>query len=345
MEIQYAIGVDVSKEYLNFCVRDAELNILEEGQCDNAPAIIEQYLGDLFAKWPALRGEHTVLIMEYTGLYVKPLARIYLGMGGQLSLVAADKISDQLGGSAARRQEKTDQLDARRLAEYAHRHADQLRPWQVVDRTLVVLQHLQRLRSRLQASINRLEVPAREIERFDDPSLGELIQAAQQRSLEGLKADLADIEQHLEQLIEQDDELQQLFQWISSVEGIGAVTAREILITTNAFRDFLPHQAKSYARYVGVVPLKRQSGKKRTRGRTGKGNKQLKSLLTMGATAVIRSNMNSELGDYYRRKIAQGKPHLLVINAIRNKLILRVFAVVRNQVMYQKNLNLNLVMS
>ena len=33
-------------------------------------------------------------------------------MGGQLSLVAADKISDQLGGSAARRQEKTDQLDA-----------------------------------------------------------------------------------------------------------------------------------------------------------------------------------------------------------------------------------------
>ena len=131
----------------------------------------------------------------------------------------------------------------------------------MVDRTLVVLQHLQRLRSRLQASINRLEVPAREIERFDDPSLGELIQAAQQRSLEGLKADLADIEQHLEQLIEQDDELQQLFQWISSVEGIGAVTAREILITTNAFRDFLPHQAKSYARYVGVVPLKRQSGK------------------------------------------------------------------------------------
>ena len=49
---------------------------------------------------------------------------------------------------------------------------------------------------------------------------------------------------------------------------------------------------------------------------------------------------NGELGIYYQRKRAEGKPFLSVINALRNKIILRVFAVVRNQVMYEKNLNI-----
>jgi transposase len=345
MEIQYSIGVDVSKEWLNFCVRDAQLAILEEGQCDNTEKAIRAYLQDLWNRLPALSTQPTVLIMEYTGLYVKPLAKTYLAMGGVVSIVAADKISEQLGGSAARRQEKTDQIDARRLAEYAHRYADQLTPWQLGNPTLDALQSLQRLRSRLLNSINSLEVPAREVDRFEDAALAQLLHDSQRESLRALKSDLERVEQRLQELIDEDQNLRQLFQWITSVEGIGPVTAREILITTNAFHDFKPDEAKSFARYAGIVPLQRQSGKRNGRARTRKGNKHLKSLLTMGATVVIRSNMKSELGDYYHRKRAEGKEHLVVINAMRNKLILRVFAVVRNQVMYQKNLNLSLAVS
>jgi hypothetical protein len=53
--------------------------------------------------------------------------------------------------------------------------------------------------------------------------------------------------------------------------------------------------------------------------------------------ALIRTG--NELGQYYRRKLKEGKDHLCIINAMRNKILLRVFAVVKNQVMYQKNLN------
>jgi len=58
----------------------------------------------------------------------------------------------------------------------------------------------------------------------------------------------------------------------------------------------------------------------------------------MAATSLIGTK--DELAQYYERKISEGKPHFLVINAMRNKLILRIFAVVRNQLMYQKNLNI-----
>ena len=58
----------------------------------------------------------------------------------------------------------------------------------------------------------------------------------------------------------------------------------------------------------------------------------------MGATSLIGTP--SDLGRFYTRKILEGKQHFSVINAMRNKLILRIFAVVRNQIMYDKNLNI-----
>lgn len=48
-------------------------------------------------------------------------------------------------------------------------------------------------------------------------------------------------------------------------------------------------------------------------------------------------NHCEELRDYYQRKVAQGKNKMLVINAVRNKLVLRIFATVRNNQKYDKN--------
>ena len=51
----------------------------------------------------------------------------------------------------------------------------------------------------------------------------------------------------------------------------------------------------------------------------------------MDALALTKSK--GEIGQYYRKKKEEGKPNLSVINAMRNKMILRIFAVVRNRVM------------
>ena len=91
---------------------------------------------------------------------------------------------------------------------------------------------------------------------------------------------------------------------------------------------------------LGLFPIKKRSGtsvKKKDKIGTRK-HQKLKNNLTMGAQSLVNSKL--ELGQFYRRKIAQGKHHLSVINAMRNKMILRVFAVVRNQVIYDKKLNI-----
>lgn len=339
MEFQWILGVDMSKEWFDFCLMNPQFDIIWEGQVDNRPEAISKWI-DQLQDLPHLVDLNTgSLVMEHTGLYVKHLLRAWLAQGAHLALVPASKVSEKLTGAPGW-VEKTDRLDARRLAEYGHRFADQLNPWQAPSQLLEQLQHFQRQRQRLLDAINLLEVPIKEIQAFEQNAITQSLLDNQQASIKALKADYQALEKQINRLIEQDPTLANLFELITSVEGIGAVTAREILISTAAFTRFSPHQAKAFARYAGVVPLERSSGKTRYKKAriAQQANGKIKRLLTMGAIAL--TSRNTELGHYYRRKKQEGKPHMAIINAMRNKMILRVFAVVRNQLMYQKNLNI-----
>ena len=63
-------------------------------------------------------------------------------------------------------------------------------------------------------------------------------------------------------------------------------------------------------------------------------NMTLKKLLTLAAMSAIK--WNEDIKVYYKRKVAEGKNKMSVLNAVRNKLISRIFACVKNKRMYQK---------
>ena len=338
MEFKFILGIDMSKAFFNYCLMNKQFDIIEEGQIDNKPDPIFSFIAEFLERNKISKIEDIILVMEHTGIYVQNLSSCWLSKSGKLSIVPATKVSDKLTGNYSW-DEKTDQLDARRLAEYGIRYSDQLTLWQARNHSMEQLRRLHRQRKRLNDVLNILGVPAKESLEFDSEQVSQLIQDNQADSIKALKSDLKKIETQLNQLLKQDPELKTLFDLITSVDGVGPVTAREIIIATEAFTKFTPEQAKSFARYAGVVPLKKQSGKMKKRARiSNRANKKIKTVLTMGATSLIGSL--SDLGLFYERKIQQGKPHFSVLNAMRNKMILRIFAVVRNQVTYDKNLNI-----
>ena len=55
----------------------------------------------------------------------------------------------------------------------------------------------------------------------------------------------------------------------------------------------------------------------------------------MCALSSIRNN--KEMKQYYEKKVKEGKNKMSVINAIRNKLLKKVFACVRDGKMYEYN--------
>lgn len=55
----------------------------------------------------------------------------------------------------------------------------------------------------------------------------------------------------------------------------------------------------------------------------------------MAAMSAIQ--LKGDLQTYYRRKVAEGKNKMLVLNAVLNKLIHRIYAVVQRGEKYDKN--------
>ena len=64
-------------------------------------------------------------------------------------------------------------------------------------------------------------------------------------------------------------------------------------------------------------------------------NKNLKALLHLCAMSSIK--YVEELKNYFNRKVEEGKHKMSIINAIRNKLVLRVFAVIKNDKPFVEN--------
>ena len=65
-------------------------------------------------------------------------------------------------------------------------------------------------------------------------------------------------------------------------------------------------------------------------------NQKLKKLIHLAAMASVR--VKGELKDYFIRKVKEGKNKMLVLNAIRNKLIQRMFAVIKRQSPYTQEI-------
>jgi len=150
-----------------------------------------------------------------------------------------------------------------------------------------------------------------------------------------LEKDLKEVEEKMHEIIQEDPTLKRLFTVTTSVGGIGPVTAIAIMITTNEFKN--SHKAQQYACYAGIAPFEHASGTS-IRGRTKvshKANKTVKKLLHLAALTAIR--YNDDMKNYYDRKVEQGKNKMLVINAVRNKLIHRIFACVKQNRTYEKN--------
>ena len=128
------------------------------------------------------------------------------------------------------------------------------------------------------------------------------------------------------------DEIKTNVSLLTSIPGVGIQTALAFVIYTNNFK--LINEGKRLACFAGVVPFPNQSGTIRKKDRVSKhANMILKRIIHLAAMSVCKTK--GELGEYYRRKIAEGKNKMSVLNALRNKLIQRMCAVINRQEPYQ----------
>src|SRR6185369_18055014 len=187
-----------------------------------------------------------------------------------------------------------------------------------------MLDDLLAARERLIKVSSQLLVPIKEMKEAGLEEQARVIEKACKHPLLTLKEEIKGLEEQVKEVIEVEDSLQKQYKSITTVPGVGMITALQLIVHTHHFKRFT--RAKKLACYAGVAPFPYQSGSS-VRGRNKEHpmeSKTLKTALHMCALSVIR--FKGEMKAYFDRKVKEGKNKMSILNAIRNKILQRIFA-------------------
>jgi transposase len=217
---------------------------------------------------------------------------------------------------------KNDRVDAQRIALYAYKNRDDIKLWKPQRDMVLKLRDLLALRERLITAQKSLKAPIKELIAVGDTNAADLVSKCCRKSLSSIENEIGQIDKNLDELIRNDPKLEELYRLAKSVPGVGKLTALFMICFTDEFSMY--NNPKQLACYCGVAPFE-NSSESRIRGKTRvshMANKVLKHMLHLGAMPAIQRD--PELRDYFKRKTAQGKNKMLVINTVRNKIIHRL---------------------
>jgi transposase len=331
MNYRFFIGIDVSKEYLDAGLLDSDhsstVQHLKVPNDDPGIALLLSWLNgqDGFTL------EQSLFCLEHTGMYNFALLQFFSRYAVDVWVENPIQIKRSLGLQRG----KNDKVDALRIAQYAFRMQDRVKLWTPVRKVTDKLRHLASLRERLVETKKKLLTPVEELSKVGDKEMAKVLSLAMNKTIKGLDQDLQKVEKQMKDIIDKDDDLRRLYVLVSSVAGIGFVTTVNIIIATGEFRLFTTY--RKFACYAGVAPFEYKSGSS-IKGRTKVSmlaNKKIKCNLHMASLSAIR--VDPSIKAYYNRKVAEGKNKMSVLNAVRNKLLARIFAVVERGTQYQKN--------
>jgi len=330
MEYKFCIGIDVSKNTLDIGLLISQYpESVNHKQVSNNDIGIASMLSWL-SEHDGFSIESSLFCLEHTGMYNYPLLQFFSQNHASVWVENPIQIKKSLGLQRG----KNDKIDAIRIAQYAYRSKDKVKLWRPSRDVVDKLKHLSALRERLVETKKRLETPVQELLQIGNEAIAKVLEKSMRKTMNGLDKDLKAIEVQMKEVIDRDDDLKRLYQLVTSVVGIGFVTAVNLIVYTNEFKLFSNH--RQLACYSGIAPFEYRSGSS-IRGRTKvshMANKKMKRNLHMASLTGVK--LDEGLKAYYERKVASGKNKMSVLNAIRNKLLARVFAVVNRGIPYQK---------
>lgn len=327
-KFKHFLGIDVSKEYFDAVV------ILDGNK---EKTIHNQFVNDYkgiktLCKWLKEQGatsENTLVCLEHTGMYGKLIIKYLMVYSFSLWVEMSLKIIRSIGVQRG----KNDKVDAERIAYYAMKNVEEAVIYDAPRKEVDKIRNLLSLREKLITTKASLLRNVKELKSFD-LEVAKLSERLQKSTVKGIDLDLKNIEKQLDEIIDKDENLSKIFTLATSVTGIGKVTALYLICFTNEFTMYI--NPRQLACYAGVVPFEHTSGKSvRSKPKVHfMANKKLKKQLHMCALSAITSD--PELKHYFNRKVEEGKNKMLVINNVRNKLVHRVCACVRENKIFEK---------
>lgn len=320
MKKKWFIGIDISKKTLDVVIYASSK---KHSDSENYKQLTNDKAGHAgllsWFKQRRISRNEVVIGLEHTGIYSFGL-RLYLE-AHKVDYCAFNPL--HLKRSLGLVRGKNDKVDAERIAYFTYLHREELTYSRLSGSTILRLQELSVERKRFvtqQAGYKALLT-----DNDKHPQTSTLRRA--KNMVEALEEEIKSVEEEMRALIEQDPSIAKNYQLLTGIKGIGSINAISTIIHTNNFEAF--ETARQYACYLGIAPFDHSSGTS-VKGKTQVshiGAKLLKADLSQAAKSAIV--WDKELREYYERKIKEKKAFGVALNAVKFKLVCRMFAVVR----------------
>ena len=121
METVYFLGIDIAKNSFQAALTVDGVNHLET-EVENNQTAIKRYFKDLKEKF-RFSSDQLIVCLEHTGIYCLPVLDYLVKKGVKVCVEPALQIKQSQGMTRG----KNDQVDARRIAQYAYKNRQELR--------------------------------------------------------------------------------------------------------------------------------------------------------------------------------------------------------------------------
>ena len=320
------IGIDVSKQTVDLSVYTNEH--YQSFQLKNTKITLNAF----FKKF---NKQSISICMENTGRYNFILYDVLKKFDYDVYVVHPMHIKNSIGFTRG----KSDKIDAKRICLFIQKNHTELDKWTPNTKEVEEFKILLSERNNLIKHITRLKQQNKSMALCSTKRTRATIKR-KKNQIEQTQKEVKFIENMLNDIVNSHQELKQNLKRITSIPGVGKVTAWTLIAKTNGFTRLL--NPRKLGCFCGVVPFDQQSGTSiKTKPRVSKmADKELKTVLQMCAMRTVRMQ-NSSLRKYYLRKVEQGKNKMLVLNNIRNKIIHLVLALIKNKSFYKFDLQLS----
>ena len=333
MDFLYALGIDIAKLTFDYALMDQQGEVLLQGQVQNEQDAISEWIESMEVSW-----SDVIICLEHSGFYNAGLLKL-LHQKTVAKICLESPLQIKRSGGLQRG--KDDSLDALRIAAYALDFQRKASFWsprpEQLDRLALLISHRDRMVKNLMSIQNTLK----EQENFVNPTQHLELLDISQNAIDAIQLAIQTFNQKIESLLKEDTLLARQTEIITSIPGFGQVIASKLLLITQGFTRI--NTPRKLACFAGVAPFPNRSGTS-LRGRTKVSpfaNKEIKKMLHLAALVTIRKN--NIMYEYFQRKVAEGKNKMSVINAVRNKLIHILMACIKNNTIYQKIINIQLL--
>lgn len=324
MKVVY-VGSDVAKGEIVVAVS-------VKGVIEKLPAISNDLAGfkELQREVKKLKQKHkgykVQVVLEPTGGYEMGLAVFAHQQDWQVCLVNPKQVREWANSQGQRA--KTDELDARMLAEYAaERPKNKPLPlWQPLPNSLIQLDSLLNRRRDLEQM--SLQESNRQAMYANRPGMDQTVLDNLDTHIIALNESLDAINQAIETLIDKDPIMREQIQQLDSIPGVGekVVLPFYVLLARWSAMTNGKGSAKALTAFVGLDPTTHQSGKSTRRGGISKtGDPEIRRLLYMAALGGKRGN--NPLHDFFEHLVGNNKIRMVALIASARKILIWGWAV------------------